>query len=556
MTNTADDVLNRLGQLSAARGDFERVWRQVADVAAPDAGDFLSPTGLGTMMPQATAAKRSRKIYDSTAVWAVDRLSSGIEALIIPQSETWHDLEIQAFDSYAPLDDEKLWLERVRNAMFKARYDADSGWISASQTAIRRLVAFGNAFVFVEDGYDRRAPVRYRHLPLGECYAGENHHGQIDTFYRHYTLSARQALQKFGNKVSDKVKRAAESPTDKDRAFQFVQCIHPRSDFGDSTDGVARSPWSSLHVEVEERRIIGESGFFEFPIVDFRWLPEPGKTYGEGPVMKCLSDIQSLNLMAKNELTASQQAVDPPLLMPHSGVMNRPNTNPGAINIGGMSPDGRQLIQPLFTGQRLDFATMVKEASKNQVKESLYINLFATLISSRQQSATEAMIKANEKGELLGPAGSRLQHSLSGMIERELGILQRKGMFDPDSIFAVPPTLQDKNIAPSFAGQLSRLRRMKEAEGTIRTLQVMAPLAQVDPAVVDNFDSDKMARGLGEIFGMPVEFIRKQDDVSRMRQQRQQAQAAAQNAAIAKDAASAAKDGAVALSTFAEAGAF
>ena len=53
------------------------------------------------------------------------------------------------------------------------------------------------------------------------------------------------------------------------------------------------------------------------------------------------------------------------------------------------------------------------EVRRTQVKETLYINLFQTLIKNPEMTATEAMIRNNEKGELLGPAGGKIQAALS-----------------------------------------------------------------------------------------------------------------------------------------------
>lgn len=554
MAGTADDVIDRLSSLSLKRTDFEWAWRQVAKVAAPDAGDFVvsgTHGGMASMlMPMANATRRSKDIYDSTAVWAVDRLASGLEALIIPPSEYWHGFDLTDLSRVKATDAEKQWMEHLRNLIFKVRYDSDSGWTAATQTCLRRLVAFGNAFMLVEDSLDSRALVRYRPLPLPQCYADENHQGVIDSFMWVFELTARQAVQKYGDKVSPKIKKAAENPKEKDRSFRFIQAIFPRSDYGHSFEGVKRSPWASCHVEEESRLVVRESGYYEFPIIDFRWLPEPGQVYGEGPVMKCLADIQSVNVMAKNELTASDQAVRPPLLVANAGVMNQPTTNPGTTVVGGVSPDGKQLAVPMNLGQRLDFHTLVLEAKRNQVKESLYINLFALLVQNPQMSATEALIRANEKGELLGPAGSRVQQSLSNCVEREMGILQRRGLYDRGSEYEVPRSLQGRNVGPQMSGPLNKLRRTKEAEGIVRVLQVMSPLAQVEPEVVDNFDGDEMSRELTEIFGAPRSILRDRENVAKRRQQRAQQQQAAQNAMLAEQMAKAGKLGGEALAQY------
>ncbi len=531
MSSVAQDVVSRLGQLALARADFEPVWRQVSDVAAPDGPDFQTYRGSGVLtrsvqhslgMQPAYAARRSRKIFDSTAVWAVDRLGSGLEGLIMPQSETWHSLGPDDLLPGGETDEETEWFEAVRNYMFKVRYDAQSGWQTAIQACLRRLVQYGNSFMMVEEGFGR-VPIRYRQIPLNECYIATDQWGNVDTFFRPYELTARQAVQKFGRSVSTQVQTDANDPLRKDKTHQFIHAITPRGDFGSLKDGVSNSQYASVHVEVDAQNIVRDSGFFEFPIIDFRWLPEG--VYGEGPIMRVLADIQSMQLMSKNAMVASQQAIDPPLLIARKGIVNRPRSNAGATIVGGIDANGRKMIEPLITGQRPDFAQAVMAAKRADLKESLYINLFALMVENPRMSATEAMIRANEKGELLGPAGSRVQESLARLIEREAGILSRKGAFDEDSIFRVPESLQARSIGPKFTSPLDRLRRAKDAEAVIRSFEILQPLYAINPEALDNWDNDETVRGVNDVLGVPRRFMKRTEEVEAQRQSRAEQQA-------------------------------
>ena len=139
---TADDHIKRMAELASNRSQIEAQWAQVKKVAAPDAGG--SPTnsigsGASKSAQQPHAANRSKDIYDVTAMNAIDRLSSGIEALVCPQAEYWHGLSMEGrfMTRKRSTDEEKLWLEDQRNLMFSLRYDADSGFVPAVQTDCR-----------------------------------------------------------------------------------------------------------------------------------------------------------------------------------------------------------------------------------------------------------------------------------------------------------------------------------------------------------------------------------------------------------------------------------
>jgi hypothetical protein len=555
----AKEICDRLASLAMQRAERETVWRQVSDIAATDATDFMPGGQIGSIpdlgIHRANAARRSRNMYDGTAAWAVDRLASGLEGLIMPQSDLWHTLSPNdLFAMNHDISDEGVeWLEKLRDFMFRVRYDAASGWQSAVQTALRRLVAFGNGLIFVEEGHGGRELIRYRHLPISQVYMTEDCYGRLDGALRLYTLTARQARQKvelgIWQKLPAKLAQASERPADADRPFQFIHAIVPRADFGSMAEGVMRAPWASLHISVDDKEVLGESGYWEMPVIDFRWLPEPGRVYGEGPVERVLADIQSLNLMAKNEMIASQQAIDPPLLIARNGVLNRPDTNPGSPIVGGIDAQGREMVKPLQLGQRIDLAQAVIQAKRENLRESLYINLFALMVQTPRMSATESLIRANEKGELLGPAGSRIQESLSRLIQRELGILQRFGLFDQDSVFAPPRSVQGRDIGPKFTSPLDRLRRAKEAEAVIRTLEIVSPMGQVDQGVWDNFDTDETTRTVADVFGMPRRTLKTKEEVSQLREVRQAKQAMAEQLAASQAAAEAAHKAAPALET-------
>lgn len=541
----ADDVIKRLSELQSIRIGHEAVWQQIANVAAPDAGDFSHSASLFTKSHSALfeiprAAKRSKHIYDTTAVVGVDRLASIIESLICPQNERWHELGVLDFLHEDNTDDEKRWLERLRNLMFRVRYDSDSGWVAAVQTCLRRLAGFGNGFMFVEEGFDDRALIRYRAIPLEEAFVAEDHFGYIDTFFRPYVLSARQAYQKFGDRLPEAIKKAAQSITDQDKRFTFIHAIGPREDWG-RMPGTLGAKYYSVHVSLDETKIVQTSGYPEFPIIDFRWLPNPGQVYAEGPIQKCLADIQSLNLMAKNELTASQQSVQPPLLVAHHGIMNKPTMNPGSITVGGINAAGQKMVDTALPGQRLDFASAIRAAKSAQVKECLYLNLFQVLVQNPRMSATESLIKAQEKGDLLGPAGGRLQQSFSNLIERELGILIRKGVFAPNSAYRVPDTLQRKSLGAQFVSPLDRMRRASEAQGLEKTLVLLNPLLSIDPELGDHFEGDETVRGLAEVNGMPAKWVRPMDKVEERRAQRREQEARKAQSEIARNYAQAGK---------------
>ena len=566
----AEDIIDRAQEMASNRINWVNVWMDIARLVIPTesaetafnymmlGGGVTSGPGAGATTftrsgfqwgPNSTS--RVKSIYDNTGMMACDRLASGMESLVTPQSEKWHGLTVADLLHDKCTDEENIYLERLRNFQFVLRYDPRAGFIPSHQKAMRSCVAFGTGVLFVEQDDlrprpgDTPIPYRYQYCPLTENLLATNDYGNVDTNYRIRRFTVKQLVQKFeGKNVSAQVKTLWENG-EYETIVPVVHAVCPRLEMGSSNlDGTLRgSAIASYYCEVDTKHMLGDGGFHEFPFSVYHWLQQDNGPYAESPVMLALSEIKSLQLMGKSELRAFGQWTDPPLGMPNDGVMNRPNLNPRAINPGAVGPDGSLRVKPLLTAQNPDFAEKVMETRRAQVKETLYINLFQTLIKNPEMTATEAMIRSNEKGELLGPAGGKIQAALSTMIDRELGILTRRGIFRPTSPLTPPPSLQNKSITVKMTSPLDRMRRANEGVGTTQLLNVALPMVKVKPDILDNFDLDKTVRLLREIFGAPAEMIVTETIMAQKRQasmqQQQQMQALAAGKAggeIAKDA--------------------
>jgi hypothetical protein len=566
----AQDILDRADAMSSDRINWVNVWIDIAKLVMPTESSDTSfsymmyggssgssatggKTSVGQGGPNSTS--RVKSIYDNTGMMACDRLASGMESLVTPQSEKWHGLTVADVLHDRTTDEENIYLERLRNFQFALRYDPRAGFIPSHQKAMRSCVAFGTGVVYVEqdDGRTRAGdtaatPFRYQYCPLNENLLATNDYGNVDTNYRVRNFTVKQLVQKFTyNKVSSQVQTAWDNQ-EYETVVPVIHAVCPRLEMGShNLEGTMKgSQIASYYCEVDTKHLLDDGGFHEFPFAIYHWLQQDNGPYAESPVMLALSEIKSLQLMGKGELRAFGQWTDPPLGMPNDGVMNRPNLNPRAVNLGAVGPDGSLRVKPLITAQSPDFAEKVMEVRRAQVKETLYINLFQILIKNPEMTATEAMIRSNEKGELLGPAGGKIQAGLSQMIDRELGIMARRGVFRPASPLSAPPSLQGRALSVKMTSPLDRMRRANEGVGTTQLLNVALPMVKVKPEILDNFDLDRMLRLLREIFGAPAEVLVPETIMAQNRAESLRQQNIMKMMAMGKQGAEMAKDASIA----------
>lgn len=545
------DLIDVSNRLINERVEWDKVWEQCARLVLPMSDREFRRGGTSYSSREAidgwAAGPRSvdklAERFDITAIVAAERLATGLLSLVTPDNEKWMNLGISdPLGAVEPTDEETRWLERQRDYLMSTMYTPATGWNQANGGAMRSMVVYGTGLYFLEEAWGKRGqsdvavPYTFTPLPLSENYLTVDGQNEIDQNYRRFRMSARSAGTLFGTGLSAKVQAMAQDPQQWHQQIEFLHWVGYRKEAGLRADPMRRSPVESVYVEVLERHEIRRGGFNYFPIIPYHWNQAPNSPYGESPVMMVMAEVKGVNVLAKNTLLSAQQLTRPPIGTSDDGTISRPNLNPGAINYGALTADGRLKIAPIITAQNPSLVSTLLEASRNQIKEGLYTNLWQILIQNPQMTATEALIRANEKGELLGPIGTKIQAGLSAMTDATLTILEGKGAWQPGAALAPPQTLMGRNVKSRFNSPLDRMRRAGELIGIQRTLEVVGPLAQIDPGVLDNFDTDEIVKLAQEINGAPKKILRKPEDVGQIRQQRdqqiqaQQALAAAQQA--------------------------
>lgn len=524
------DLIDEHTELASARMRWETYWRNVAAWVLPQTEQFDRVIGLGAgasigaVMGTPAASERSKNIYDMTSIWAIDRLTAGMISLKTPESDYWHDLNVDNDFGYEPSYDEQQALERTRDYLFRVRSNPKSGFWPNHKASVKSMCAFGDGWHFVEEQMGSRIPFLYQHIPLFECYPATSATGQPNRMFRVFSWSAAQIVAKWGDKAGEKIVEMANDPKRRHERVKVMHAVRPRGDEQRNRLGTRGAEFASWYCLPDDDIVIGEGGYFEFPFIRYAWSNIGQRPFSEGPVAYAIAEIASLQEMGKNELIAVQT-----LLRPAYGTFGknftRLNFNPGASNPGLINGDGNPLFAPLNSGVRPDFAQAVIESRRNNVREALYLNLWQILVQGANgtpETATEAMLRAQEKGEMLGPVGISLNEGLSANIEREIGILNRKGAFRTESPLAMPESLQGAEVAPEFTSPLDRLRQIGQLVGAQRMVEFILPLAQIDPSILERIDVDELAELSMRVLGAPRASLRSRDVGKAAREQNAQ----------------------------------
>jgi hypothetical protein len=334
--------------------------------------------------------------------------------------------------------------------------------------------------------------------------------------------------------------------------MKFVQLVIPQDNY---LSAMMKSkegwPYRSALVDVESAQIVALSGFVEFPAAIPRWETSPGEIYPRSPGMMALPDTRTLQAMGKTILIGGQRAVDPPVWVDNDSIFSPLRTFPGGVTVVDKSDSvNGPPIGAFPVSTNIPVGRELQQDYRAMVEAAFFKNVFNLPVQGPAMTAYEVAQRRQEFIRVLGPVFGRLESDYIGhVVERVFGIMDRGFAFQQR-----PYALQNAKIVFRFQSPIQQARKQIEVASMAQALQELAPLAQSQPQIFDNFDGDQIARDAPEWSGMPTRWLRPIKDRDMGRQQVAQANSVAAQLAAAKPVSGAIKDIASAAATGAGAG--
>ena len=422
----------------------------------------------------------------------------------------------------------QAYLDQVNKILFSARYHPEANFASQTDECYMSLGGFGNNALFIDETPGKA--LRYRSFPLSEVVWAVNHQGMVDTLYRKFKYTAKQAIDHWGIKnVPERIANLFnKNPYE---SLEFLHAIRPNSDYLQDAYGDRGKRFECWYVFLGDKSVLERAAYRSFPCAIGRYRVAPGEHYGRGPAQACLPDIRTANEMVKTGLRAGQKSVDPPILLAEDSVLTNFNQRPGANNYGMVSMDGKPLAIPFKSGGDYELAEKMLEATRGVIRDTYLNTLFQILVQNPNMTATEALLRAQEKGELIAPAMGRQQSEFLGpLIHREIDILAEAGQLPP------PPQelLQSRRgMRIEYTSPMARMLRAEEGTAIMNTISDIAQMANLDGSVRYIIDLHDAAREMAQIRGTPAKLLRSEEQIAQIMEhdaQQAQMQAAAEQA--------------------------
>ena len=500
-TDLSKSLLSRYEKLEGQRQNWETHWQEVADYMQPRKADVTKTRARGD--------KRMEQIFDSSPIQAVELLAASLHGMLTNPSTPWFTLRFKDEDVENE-DEAKIWLESATDAMYTAFNR--SNFQQEIFELYHDLITFGTAAMFIEE--DDQDLIKFSTRHINEVFIAENDKGRIDTIFRRFKISARAAVQKFGDNVSTDIQGIFKK--DPYQEVEILHAVYPRSDFDPKKKDKSNMPFESVYLEYKNANELSISGFKEFPFVAPRYLKASNEIYGRSPAMTALPDVKMLNEMSKTTIKAAQKQVDPPLLVPDDGFLLPVRTVPGGLNF--YRSGTRDRIEPLNIGANNPLGLNMEQQRRDSIRAVFYVNQLM-MQDGPQMTATEVIQRNEEKMRLLGPVLGRLQSELlKPLIDRVFAILLRNNMLP-----AAPEFLSGRDIEIEYVSPLAKAQKSTELQSIMRAVEILGSLANVAP-VFDYINFDNLVKHLADIVGVPQKILKTQSQVNAERQQAAQQQ--------------------------------
>lgn len=480
----ASEIIKRHQQLRDDRATWETHWQEVVDLVRPMAGDFTNTRYQGQ--------RRTEKIYDSTAVEALDLLASSLHSSVTPSSQRWFSLSVSD-PEVATKDAVLAWLEGTSDRMFHYLKRPEACFTTSIHEFYLDLCAFGTAIIFQEWDKENKIPV-FRTFPLTSCLIDENHKGQVDTVIRSFQFSARQVLQKWPDAPTYFKEQEAAAPN---KQFIFIHSVQPKG-----------KEWESVWVSKDLQEIMHEGKYRTFPYHVARWEKVPGEMYGRSPATKCMPTIKVLNQYEKLSLQRTQMEVAPPFLVPSDGFTGPLDTSPFGINIYENGEGNKP--EPMMVGGSWSMAEGKMDKLQEAVGKSFGVNYLELFRKNERQTAEEIMALNDERLRMLAPMTGRLLTEACGPLVRRLYALLEEHMLIDDE----PAELASSDVEIFYVSEAAIAQERAKLAGTKRWLSEMIPLAQADPSIMEHVDLGKYVREAAITEGVTRKVIRSEEEVA------------------------------------------
>ncbi len=436
-----------------------------------------------------------KKLFDATAGDGVQNLVSTILTMLIPQNQQWAHVDVRDEIKPQVAPDIRRMLDMANKVVFKTI--RDSGFYVAAAESLTDCVISGTgAITMVETD----TSIDFMAVPTYQLFFLDNPAtGEADTVFRQHHLTAQYVIEKFGDKVTDDIRKQAEkNPQSKVKILEA--CLKLPSD---------KTMMYRIFAE-DKMTLLEEQPTPAQMFIVYRFAKELGSVWGTSPVRQALPHIRVANEATQLIMTQSAWAGLGAWQVDGSeSTVNFANMKiePGDV----ITVDS--LLQPIGFPGNFNITFQAVEDQRQKINKILFNDHIISPEQSQQMTAFEVQVRQAEFYRKIGPAGLRLeQEFLRPVIKNLIKRLQLRG--------ELPEFINDaKTYEIVVNSAVKKGISMSEIQ---RDLQILQIISQLGPEAVAQINIPALARKIIRDGDLSPEVVLDQDAVNEKLQAQQQ----------------------------------
>lgn len=466
----ANTILDAYNAQIPERTKWTGRWDDCARYCLPDVG----PASYAGEKKQ-TGEKKFRPL-NPAGIKACFDCASGIFSNCVSPGQEWFTIRLRKSGNGAM---GKSALQDFSAKLSRETLEAiqNSNFPQVLQEMLLTYSCLGTGVVYSE--MTASGPLTFRQFPInGNIMPCENERGMVDTLYREFEYTARQAVRAFGYAlVGEKVQKAFSDASKAAETFKYLHAVFPRPEGERDPQKINKKNkrFASVYVDIDRKTIVLEEGYDSFPFAVPRFSKFGNEVFGRSPAMMALPALRTLNRATRAFVRNAEFAADPCTFC-DTAYEEKLVIEPGAINpYSSTSGDGKPF---LYSGSgNIGVTNDFCEKYERIVDSFFFADLFRMLENQKNMTAEEVRARIDEKIQSISPVISRLQSELfTPLLSRvAMLILERNGISDfTDYEIVYTSRLDSKLRQVQNANILTFNRQAAEVATTFAQLPILA----------------------------------------------------------------------------------
>lgn len=525
-----DGLIKQGDWLFGKKSQLISLWQDIAENFYPERADFTFQRQVGTDF--------AGHLMSSRPLLVRRELGNTFSSMLRPRDRAWFSITV---DREEKLDlSGREWLEWASDVQRRAMYDRNTQFVRATKEGDNDFATFGQCAISREIDW-RQTSLLYHCWHLRDVAWAEDKNGKICEVHRRWKPTLRQLAACFPGKMHQNANTWLEK-----EPFREIECRHVVMRTEDySGEKKFRTPYVSIHFDVENKHCLEEVGVYSQVYTIPRWQTVSGSQYAYSPAtIIALPDARLLQAMTLTLLEAGETAVRPPVIAVKEAIRGDVAVYAGGITWVDAEYDERlgEVLRPLTQDKRgVPFGVEMAQGIEAQLMEAFFLNKLGLPPADHEMTAFETAQRIEEYIRNALPLFEPMETEYNAALcEDTFEALMRVGAFG--AIDDIPQSIRGSEVQFKFESPLHRALEKDKSQRFQEGRALVIAATELDPTAANVLDARIALRDALQGAGVPAKWMRDEDEVEAMAQEAAQQQQMAQLAQLAQVGGRGAKD--------------